>query len=130
MADRKTPVRDGKKIALPLAASTVAEAGKMGAVNAAGYVVPASNTAGLKVMGRIEEHVDNSNGAAGDLTVEILRRSSFLFKNSTTSPVTQADVGGNVMVEDAETVAHAASNSIVAGKFLGFESGGVWVEFQ
>lgn len=130
MADRKTPMRDGEKIALGAAAATVLEAGKLAAVNAAGNVVPAANTVGLKVVGRIEERVDNSAGAAGDLPVEIRRRSAFLLKNSSTSPVTGANICGNVMVEDAETVASAASNSIVAGKCLGFESGGVWVEIQ
>ncbi len=130
MADRKTAVRDGVQVVLPVAAATIIEAGKMTAVNAAGNSVPAANTVGLRVMGRAEQHVDNSLGAAGDLTVEVLRRRTFKFKNSGTSPVTAASVGSNVMVEDAETVATTTSNSIVAGKNLGVESDGVWVEIQ
>jgi hypothetical protein len=130
MADRKTPLRDADLIVLGVAAATVLEAGKLGAVNAAGYVVPASNTAGLKVMGRIEQHVDNSAGADGDLQVEIRRRKAFKYKNSSGSAVTGADIGGRVMVENSETVAHAASNSIDAGKCLGIDPDGVWVEVQ
>lgn len=130
MANRKTAKRDGVQIVLDVAAATIIEQGKMTAVNAAGNAVPASNTAGLKVMGRAEQYVDNSGGLAGDLKVEVLRRNAFKFKNSSASPVTAADIGGNIMVEDAETVAHATSNSIVGGKCLGVDSDGVWVEIQ
>ncbi|WP_027176458.1 hypothetical protein [Desulfovibrio aminophilus] len=129
MADRKTPMRDGESLVLGVAASTLLEAGKMAALNAAGYVVPASNTAGLKILGRTEQRVDNTGGQNGDRSVEIRRKKLFKFKNSGTSAVTVANIGGNVMVEDAETVAVAASNSIVAGKCLGVEPDGVWIEF-
>lgn len=128
MADRKTPMRDGESLVLGVAASTLVEAGHMGAVNAAGYVVPAANTAGLKVLGRIEQRVDNTGGSNGDLSVEIRRRKAFKFKNSSGSPVTVANIGGNVMVENSYTVAAAASNSITAGKCLGVDPDGVWIE--
>lgn len=130
MADRKTPKRDGVQIVLDVAAATIVEQGKMTAVNAAGDAVPAANTAGLKVMGRAEQRVDNSLGAAGDLQVEVLRLHAFKFKNSSTSPVTAAEIGSNVMVEDAETVAKDTTNDIVAGKCLGVDPDGVWVEIQ
>ncbi len=130
MADRKTPMRDGRMIVIGVAAATLIEAGKLVAVSAAGYAVPAADTAGLKVMGRAAERVDNTAGAAGDLSVEIDRQAAFLLKISTTSPVAQADIGSNVMVEDAATVAKDTTNDIVAGKLLGFESGGAWVEVQ
>lgn len=128
MAERKTPMRDGVQIVLGVAAGTKVEAGHMGAVDAAGYVVPASNTVGLKVMGRIEQTVDNTGGGNGDLSVEILRRKAFKLKNSATSPVTVADIGGNVMVEDSVTVAHDTTNDIPAGTCIGLEPDGVWVE--
>ena len=128
MAERKTPTRDGLKIALGVAANTLVEAGHMGAVNAAGYVVPASNTVGLRVMGRIEQTVNNTGGGNGDLSVEILRRKAFKLKNSSTSPVTVADIGGNVMVEDSVTVAHDTTNDIPAGTCIGLEPDGIWVE--
>ena len=130
MADRKTPLRDGEQVVVGVAAATLVEAGKMGAVNAAGYLVPASNTAGLKVLGRIEQAVDNTAGANGDLSVEVRRRKLFKYKNSGTSAVTVASTGSNVMVESADTVATTASNSIVAGKCMGIDPDGVWVEIQ
>lgn len=128
MAERKTPTRDGVKIALGVAANTKVEAGHMGAVNAAGYVVHAADAVGLKVMGRIEQTVDNTGGADGALSVEILRRRAFKLKNSSASAVTVADIGGSVMAEDSFTVAHDTTNDIPMGTCIGLEPDGVWVE--
>jgi len=65
MAERKTPQRDGIEIPLAVAASTKVEAGKIAAVNAAGYAVPAADAVGLKVIGVFAESVDNSAGGNG-----------------------------------------------------------------
>lgn len=126
MAERKTPQRDSIEIPLSVAVSTTVEAGKIAAVNAAGYVVPASDAVGLKVIGVFAESVDNSAGGDGDAVVRVTRLRAFLLKNSGTSPCTVADIGGNVLVADSETVAHDTTNDITCGKCLGFENGGVW----
>jgi hypothetical protein len=129
MADRNTPKKDGIEIGLAVAASTKIEAGHMVAVNAAGYAVHASDTAGLKVMGRAQETVDNTSGANGDKTVLILRKKMFKFANDSTNAVAQAHVGGNVYVKDSVTVdSDGGTNDIVAGKCFGVETDGVWVE--
>lgn len=128
MADRNTMQRDGKLITLLLATLTLIEAGKIVAVNASGYAVPASDAAGLTVMGRAERRIDNSSGADGDLSVPVLRKGAFFYDNSSTSTVTQAHIGKTVYVEDDETVAAATTHSIAAGKCLAVESNGVWVE--
>ncbi len=128
-ADKKTPMRDGESIELQVAASTVIYAGGMVAKNASGYAVPAADAANLVVMGRAEEYVDNGSGANGDKTVLVRRKKAFKFKNSASNAVTIAHIGGNVYVEDDETVASAGgSNNIVAGKCIGVDSDGVWVE--
>ncbi len=129
MADRKTQMKDADLIALPVAAGTLIEAGKMVAVNASGYAVEAADSAGLKVMGRADGRADNSGGQNGDVAVLICRKLAFKYRNSGAHSVTGAHTGSNVYVEDDETVAGAAgTNSIVAGKCLGIESDGVWVE--
>ena len=129
MGDRNTPRKDGILIGIKVAASTSIEAGKLLAVNAAGYGVPASDAAGLKVGGVTQEAVDNSTGGNGDKTVEVMRKKAFLLANDTTNAVTQAHVLTNVFVKDAATVdSDGGTNNIVAGKCLGVESGGVWVE--
>ena len=130
MSERNTARKDGKLISLLVAASTKIEAGKMVAVNATGYAVEASDTAGIIVVGVAEETIDNSAGSDGDLSVLVQRGQAFKMKNSGTTAITQAAVGSNVVVEDDETVTTAAgaTNDITAGKCLGVESDGVWVE--
>lgn len=113
MAERHLFIKDGKQVALPVAAATLIELGNMVAVNAAGYLVPATDTTGLKIMGVASETADNTKGAAGDLTVCVLRNMSFLLENS---GLTRANVGANVYVADGVTV--KASGNVVAGKLL------------
>lgn len=132
MTHRNTPERAGVLLEPGVAASTLIEAGHMGAKNAAGYVVPADDTVGLIVLGRVENTVDNTGGANGDERVKILRKKAFQFKNSATAPLTIADLFGNAYVEDSETVTTAAgaTNDIVAGKIIDVDSDGVWVEIE
>ena len=129
MTERNTPYKDGELIAVPVAASTKVEAGKIAAVNAAGYGIEASDTASIVVVGSYVETKDNSSGSNGDLTAKVRRGKAFKMKNSSTAAVTQASFGSSVYVEDDETVALASgpTNDIVAGKCLGVESDGVWV---
>ena len=127
MAERNTPWKGGELISLLVAASTTIEAGKMVSVNSGGYAIPAADTASTIVVGVAQESVVNS-GANGAASVVVRRLKAFKFANGTTA-VTQAGVGGNVVVQDAQTVttAAAATNDIVAGKCLAVESDGVWV---
>lgn len=128
-ADRNTPYKDGELLVLGMAASQKIYAGGMAAKNASGYVQPAADAAGLIVMGRAEEQVDNSAGANGETTVTVRRKKAFVFKNSATNAVTVAHIGQSVYVEDDETVASAGGvNSIVAGTCLGIVTEGVLVE--
>lgn len=130
MADRNTPYKDGELVSFLVATGTTIEAGKMVSVNSSGYAIPAADTASTIVVGVAQETVVNAgaNGAAG---VTVRRGKAFKMANGTTA-VTQAGVGGNVVVQDAATVttAAAATNDIVAGKCLGVESDGVWVFIQ
>lgn len=131
MADRKTDYKDGEIINLDVAGSTLIEAGKMAAKNASGYTVEAADAANLVVMGRADERVDNSSGADGDETINVRRGKIFKYKNSSTNAVTIANIGGDIYVEDSETVSSSGgTNNIVAGKCLGVESDGVWVEIR
>lgn len=131
MADRKTQMKDGDLIPLPVAAGTLIEAGKMVAVNASGYAVEAADSPGLKVMGRADGRADNSGGQNGDLRVLAYRKMAFKYRNSTAHAVALAQLGSDVYVEDDETVASTGgTNSIVAGRCLGIDTDGVWVEIQ
>ena len=111
----------------PIAAGVILYAGTLAAVNAAGYIVPASDTAALTVLGIVQEQplqsfFDNSAGANGALSVT-LKRGAFVLENSSGAPLTWANLGGNALVADDQTVAATSAHSIVAGIFLGFENG-------
>lgn len=117
--DRNTERRSGEELSLPVAASTIIYAGILVALNSGGYLVAAADTAALKVVGRSEERVDNSAGANGLLNCQV-RRGVFLFDNSATAALDKDDVGKQCFVEDDHTVAETSTNSIKAGRFLGF----------
>ena len=125
-AERSTPERTGENLAVAVASSTTIYAGAMVAINSGGYAVPASDTAGLKVLGRAERTVVNAggNGAA----VIIVRRGVFRWANGDT--FTLADVGALAYVEDDQTVQKAASatHDIPAGTILAVDADGVWVD--
>lgn len=132
MTHRMTKERSGEMLEPGVAAATLVEAGHMAARNASGYVVPASDTAGLRVLGRVENTKDNTGGANGEQRVRILRKNAFLFANSIGNPLTIAAIGENCYVANSVTVTTAAgaTNDIVAGKVLDVTSEGVWVEIS
>lgn len=124
-----TPTRSGEYLSLPVAADTALYAGGLAALDGDGNVVPASDTAGLKVIGRVERDADNRDGAAGDISVT-LRRGVFRLANSADDTLTKADVGTAAIVEDDATVGDGStpSNDIVAGLILSVDADGVWVD--
>lgn len=122
-----TPTRTGDLLYLPVAAAAKIFMGTLVARDSAGRAVPASNTNGLRVVGRAEETVDNSAGSAGDLSINI-RLGCFKFANSAGDAVDPDDVGKLAVVEDDNTVAETASNMVAAGRVIALESDGVWVD--
>src|SRR4051812_47939648 len=92
--DRNTPRADGEIREFPVLANAVIYAGALVAITAAGYAEGGAVATTLKAVGRAEEHVDNTGGASGDLTVKV-RKGIFRFKNSAAGDaITIADVGG------------------------------------
>jgi hypothetical protein len=126
--ERKTHYRGNEDISVPVAAATLCEAGNIGVINA-GYAEPGSEALGLIIVGRFEETVDNTAGAAGAKVVNIRTGKSFQWKNSPTDPIAQAQVGTTCYIEDAITVSKTDNGGArsVAGIITGVDSGGVWV---
>lgn len=124
-----TPERSGTMLNLPVAATTKIYAGTLVALNATGYLVSASNTAGLRVIGRAEADVDNSAGADGDLSADV-KISVFRFDNSGANALTIADIGATAFVEDNQTVASTASNKVKAGRVMAIDDDGVWINTE
>lgn len=114
-ADKKTEYKEGLEIPAPVAATTVIYAGAWSCVNAAGYLVPGADTAGLIFHGISRLHVDNSLGGNGDMNGLVLRDG--LIKATLGHAITQANVGDNVFLIDDETVdlTAYATNKIFCG---------------
>lgn len=122
-----TPERSGSVFNYPLAAATVIYQGTLVALDASGNAVAASDAAALRVVGRAEETVDNSDGDAGDLTINA-KRGVFKYANSGTNAVDADDKGKVCFVEDDQTVAETSTHKCKAGRVLDVEDDGVWVD--
>lgn len=126
-AARDTRERSGQIQNIPLAADTKVFLGGITCRDANGRAVPGSDTAGLKVVGRAEQTVDNTDGAAEALFVNV-KRSVFCFANSEGDAVTQAHIGQFAFVEDDETVASDSTHKVKAGRVVDVDDDGVWVD--
>lgn len=125
--DRSTEERVGQYRTYPVLASTKIYAGSMVAITAAGYAVPAADTAGLIVVGRAEEQIDNTDGSSGDLSITVKRG---VFSWAATG-MAISNVGDPVFVLDDQTVGVAGdtTNEVYAGVVAEFVSATeVWVE--
>lgn len=127
-ADRKTRSKTtGRSFTGDVAATTVIYKGAMVARNAAGYIVPASDTANLTVVGVAMEKVDNSAGANGAKTVNI-ETGVFEFGNAG-GAIVQASKHTACYVSDdnSVTTAAVAASDIKAGTVDAFTTTTVWV---
>lgn len=129
-ADRNTQMKDGELISVPVATNVKCYAGGLAVANATGFAAPGSVATTLTYLGRFEETVDNTGGANGAKAVLIRRKKAFKFKNHGADLVTQAELGKTCYIVDDETVAktNGTSTRSAAGKVVGIDSDGVWVE--
>lgn len=124
-----TKNRDTREIAGALVRLTVKTgatiyAGALVAVDSTGYAVPASDAAGLKVVGRAEHQA-----AAGQPVM--VKRGVFLYNNKTGDKVTAAHIGGYCYAADDETVQGTANTTeVVAGIVRGVTADGVYVDTE
>ncbi len=128
---RNTPFRDGLHRNFPLAASANIYAGAMVALNATGFLVPASTSTTLTCVGRAEVSVDNTGAANGAANCEV-GAGIYLYANSAAADlITRADIGANCYAVDDQTVAktNGTGTRSVAGKIFDVDAQGVWVQF-
>lgn len=126
-ADRNTPLKDGELISVPMATAKKVFAGSLVAADANGYATPGATATTLTYLGRAEETVDNT-GANGAKSVTVRRKKAFLWKNSGTDAVVQADLGKTCYIEDDQTVCHTVTGKSIAGTVIGVGTDGIWVE--
>jgi len=136
-ADRKTNRKYVERLVcedLLVAANTTIFDGAIAATNAAGDLIPASDTAGITVQGRAAKQMVNATGAA-KAPAHFARVETGVFGYSTSggSAITKADIGKNCFILDDNTVVRTGgtANAIVAGTVDDVDSDGtVWVKIN
>ncbi|MDE0382400.1 MAG: hypothetical protein OXI22_00820 [Defluviicoccus sp.] len=126
--DRMTATREGTVISVPVKAATTIHGGSIVAKPASGRAAPATKAENLKILGRSEERADNSSGKDGDINV-LVRRGVFRWANASgAGKIAATDIGADAYALDDQTVTKTAAGASKAGKILGVDAEGVWVE--
>ncbi len=129
-----TEIRDGELMPIPLLAAAVILQGTFAVVDGTGHGIASDDVGGAdQICLGIWDHSAENTGTNGDLLGLVRRNKQFLVRNSTVDPVTQADFGIQVYVEDNQTIAKTdgAGTRSLAGRFMGFDTqfdDCVWVE--
>ncbi|VXD04164.1 hypothetical protein [Pseudomonas sp. 9Ag] len=126
--DRNTPLMNATVIAVLVASNAKIFAGALVVANANGYAAPGSTAVGLTYLGRAEDSVDNTGGADGAATVPVRRLNAFKWGND--GSITQAHQGKTAYIVDDQTLAatDGTGTRSAAGRIVGIESDGVWIE--
>lgn len=117
--DRETQQKEAGVKSFPVAAVKIFKGSLVG-INASGFAAPAADTANFRVVGVAREFVDNTGGAAGDLSIRVVSGRYYRFAASS---ITQAMVGQTMYVVDDQTFDDAiGTNAIPAGVLVEFIS--------
>ncbi|SNS86821.1 hypothetical protein SAMN05421763_103279 [[Luteovulum] sphaeroides subsp. megalophilum] len=110
-ADRNTPAALGDLRRGDAAASVLIYAGALVMRDASGNITKGATATGAIGVGRAEERVDNTGGAAAAKTVPY-RAGIFRFANSgSTDAITKADIGKACWIVDDQTVARTSGTN-------------------
>lgn len=118
--------RTAERFTDPVKAATTIQKGALVVLDA-GYAAPGLTATGLKARGIAEDFVDNSGGAAGAKTVEVLK-GTYSFVND--GSITRSHIGGTAYIVDDQTVAatDGTGTRSAAGEIIDVDAGGVWVK--
>lgn len=116
-AKKSVDRQDGDVVSFKQAAVKIWE-GALVSVNAAGYVTNATDTTAEVVVGVADQTVDNSAGAAGDLSIKVRRTGVYNFVFGGTATI--ADVNTLVYAVDNQTVdlVGVTTNDILVGRIV------------
>ena len=129
--DKQVELKDGVEIPVPVDDGDKIYGGALTCANAAGYLVPGSDTAGLIFMGVAMEQKDNTDGLDGDLDCVVRRRG--LVKCIMGTAITQANVGDNVFLVDDQTVdlAGNVTHDIFCGNIAEYiDTTHAWIDIE
>jgi hypothetical protein len=129
--DKQIELQDGVEEDFPVAASQKIFGGALACVNAAGYALEGSDTAGLIFQGIAMNQKDNSSGANGDLDVVLKRHG--LMKVIMDTAISQANVGDDVFLVDDQTADLIANvtHGIYCGRIAKYiDSTHAWIDIE
>jgi hypothetical protein len=121
------PERRGDFLIAPVATTTTIYAGNLAALDNTGNAVECDDIAGLRCIGRLEVDIVNGLTYQNDNQATI-KRGVFMYQNSGTHPLAQANVGSICYVQDSQTVATTSNNRVKAGVVVEIDTGGVYVD--
>ncbi len=114
--------KDGQLARYGLAAGAHVFKGGLVGIQVGGLVAPASDAAGEVVAGVAYEEADNTNGAAGAVSLRVQKVGSYVYGKA---GAVQGDVGKTAFVVDDNTVSTAATaNNVACGVVIGLVDGG------
>lgn len=131
LKDRATSERSINRDKRPVAAAVKCIKGGLAAMNATGFVQPATGAIGNPVVGYFYETVDNAAGAAGAKLVDVhyfTERVIRLYANDTVAPVTIARRERTCSLLDDQTVTLATPAAGDGMRVYDVTTEGVWVE--
>jgi hypothetical protein len=111
--DIKTVSQDGKRSPYPVKAGARIFLDTMVCLDATGYAVPGSDTAGLKFVGVASCGADNRLGSDGDKEVIVEKMGEYDYASS---GLARGNEGDPLYIVDDKTVGLSSVNSILAGK--------------
>lgn len=129
---RLTPEREGSRVSRPVAADTKIFMGALVCLSAAGYATPGAVATTLVADGVAAADADNTDGAAGDIRVEV-KKGIFPFANSAAGDaITIAEIGDTAYIVDDQTVAKTDGGATrsAAGKIVDVDAQGVWIDLR
>lgn len=127
--NRNTPSASGHRRGYPVAALALCLAGTIAVIDADGMVQPGVTGLNLVAVGIFEAQVDNSDGADGEQTAEVVRGFARLENSAGADEITAADIGKACFIVDNQTVAKTdgADTRSIAGIVDAVDDVGVWV---
>ena len=131
-ADRDSKRRPGGLRSLPMLGSTRAFAGGLAAVDANGFVQPATADATLRIVGVFDAGADNRTGGDGAIRALVRRDDDCHgFKDGgVPSAITAADVELEVYADADDTVVRSSTGRPKAGRISEVVGGLVYVRFE
>lgn len=129
-----TEYRDGILFPVSLAAAAIVLQGTFAVVGPDGLAISSAAVGGddQTCIGIWENDAENTPESGQEYGI-VRRNKHVLVSNSSADPVTQAELGKQIYIEDNQTVAKTdgAGTRSVAGRFMGFDTEyttQVWVE--